>query len=336
MAATLRAAAAGATSAAAAGARGRPARARAPAVRGRGAERARRAVVPRAIDANATNGAAATAAPVVPAAPAAAPAPGLALPPPAVFNALVGASKAKASYSIAKTFVLGISAGMLIGMGGALMVKVGGASPALAAANPGLTDILKGLVGLPTGLSLVVLTGAELYTGNVMVMLSGLLTGAVDKAALVRSWCASYAGNFVGALLLAWLACVAQATASPAVSAAAAGVAVAKVSAPFAAAVAKGVLGNWLVCLAVWGATASQTVTGKMLAVTLPVSAFVALGFEHSVANMLLIPQGMLAGAPVSVPQMLFNNIIPVTIGNTLGAAVFVVCIHYFAYGRGK
>jgi hypothetical protein len=98
-----------------------------------------------------------------------------ALPPPAVFNACVNTAKAKAGYPLLKTLTLGFTAGALIGIGALLMSHVGGGSPQLAASNPGLCNFLKGAVGLPTGLALVVLTGAELFTGNVMVMISGLL-----------------------------------------------------------------------------------------------------------------------------------------------------------------
>ena len=253
-------------------------------------------------------------------------------PPPAVYYALVGASKAKAGFSNGKTLVLGFAAGCLIGIGALLMTVVGGGSPALASANPGLSAFLKGAVGLPGGLTLVVLTGAELFTGNVMVMMSGFLSGAVEAADLARNWAVSYLGNFVGSVFLAWMAVQAKTVASG--GGAAVGIAVAKCSIPFSVAVAKGVLCNWLVCLAVWSAIASNSVAGKILGIFLPISCFVALGFEHSIANMFLIPHGMFNGAAVSWGEMMMNNIVPVTLGNVLGAAVFVAGIYWYAYGR--
>jgi len=259
---------------------------------------------------------------------------GDALAPPAVFEAACGAAEKKGAQTPTTTLTLGFSAGALIGFGALLMTCVGGASPALASANPGLSAFLKGAIGLPAGLTMVILTGGELFTGNVMVMLSGLLTGAVDAGKLARSWALSYVGNFAGSVFMAWMAYTAMAAAAPAATAAAVGIATTKASLPFGVAVAKGVLCNWLVCLAVWGTMATTSVAGKILAIFWPITTFVALGFEHSVANMFLIPHGMLFGADVTFAQMMTNNIIPVTIGNVIGAAVFVAGVNWLAYGK--
>ena len=99
---------------------------------------------------------------------------------------------------------------------------------------------------------------------------------------------------------------------------------------------AKGVLCNWLVCLAVWMAMASNSIPGKLLSIFIPISTFVTLGFEHSVANMFLITQGMLAGADVTTKQFLLGNMLPVTLGNIVGGGVFVAFAYYYAYGRGN
>jgi formate transporter len=259
---------------------------------------------------------------------------GDALPPPAVFDAACAASEKKSAQAPATTLTLSFTAGALIGLGAMLMTAVGGSSPALASANPGLSAFLKGAIGLPAGLTMVILTGAELFTGNVFVMTSGLLKGAVDASALARSWALSYVGNFAGSVFMAWLAYTALTAAAPATTAAAIGIATAKASLPFSAAFAKGVLCNWLVCLAVWGTMATTSVAGKILAIFWPITMFVTLGFEHSVANMFLIPHGMMLGANVTWAQMMTGNIIPVTLGNIVGAAVFVAGAHYIAYGK--
>ena len=259
---------------------------------------------------------------------------GDALPPPAVFDAACAASEKKSAQAPGTTLTLSFTAGALIGLGAMLMTAVGGSSPALASANPGLSAFLKGAIGLPAGLTMVILTGAELFTGNVFVMTSGLLKGAVDAAALARSWALSYVGNFAGSVFMAWLAYTALTAAAPATTAAAIGIATAKASLPFSAAFAKGVLCNWLVCLAVWGTMATTSVAGKILAIFWPITMFVTLGFEHSVANMFLIPHGMMLGANVTWAQMMTGNIIPVTLGNIVGAAVFVAGAHYIAYGK--
>jgi formate/nitrite transporter len=176
-----------------------------------------------------------------------------------VFNAVCGAAEKKATQDPTTTLALGFSAGALIGIGALLMSCIGAASPALATANPGLCNFLKGAVGLPAGLTLVILTGAELFTGNVMVMLSGFLTKKIDAKALLKNWVLSYAGNFIGSVVMAYLAFGAATAAAPAAKAAVIGIATTKASLPFAVAFFKGVLCNWLVCLAVWGTMASTS-----------------------------------------------------------------------------
>jgi len=259
---------------------------------------------------------------------------GDALPPPAVFNAVLATAEKKAAQDLSTTLVLGFSAGALIGIGALLMSCVGASSPALAAANPGLCNFLKGAVGLPAGLTLVILTGAELFTGNVMTMFSGLLAKRIEAGALFRNWLLSYAGNFIGSIVMAYLAFGAKTASAPAVKAAVVGIATSKVSLSFGGALCKGILCNWLVCLAVWGTMASTSVAGKVLAIFWPITAFVTLGFEHSVANMFLIPHGMLNGAQITVKDMMLNNILPVTLGNVISAVIFVAGLHFWAYGR--
>lgn len=268
--------------------------------------------------------------------PAPAPPPPAHLAPPAVFAAACATAAAKASYPLGKTLALGFTAGALIGFGALLTTCVGGASPALAAANPGLCSFLKGAVGLPVGLFMVVVTGAELYTGNVFVMLSGLLNGKVGAGDLAKNWAASWTANLVGSLFLAWLAFAAKTALAGSAATAAVGIATAKATLPFGVAVARGILCNWLVCLGVWGAMSSNSTMGKAIAIWLPISTFITLGFEHSVANMFLIPHGMLYGADISVSQFLLGNILPVTLGNTIGAALFVAGVHHLAYGGSK
>jgi formate/nitrite transporter FocA (FNT family) len=116
-------------------------------------------------------------------------------------------------------------------------------------------------------------------------------------------------------------------------------VAVAKTSLTFSQALLRGIAGNWLVCMAVWQALGAQCFPGKFLACLLPVSAFVAMGLEHSVANMFVVPMGIALGAPVSMGHFITSNLIPVTIGNAIGGAVFVAvafCAAFGKLGKGK
>ena len=149
-----------------------------------------------------------------------------------MFNTVCATAEKKAAQDPTTTLVLGFSAGALIGIGALLMSCIGAASPALAAANPGLCNFLKGAVGLPAGLTLVILTGAELFTGNVMTMLSGVLTKRVKTEALIRNWVLSYTGNFIGSVVMAYLAFGAATAAAPAAKAAVIGIATTKASLP--------------------------------------------------------------------------------------------------------
>mmetsp|Transcript_19000 Transcript_19000/g.60325 ORF Transcript_19000/g.60325 Transcript_19000/m.60325 type:complete len:375 (+) Transcript_19000:87-1211(+) len=254
------------------------------------------------------------------------------LAPPMVFAEACKVAAKKAAMPPHVTAVLGFSAGALIGLGALLMTCVGGSSPGIFQENVGLDMFLKGAVGLPAGLTLVVLTGAELFTSNVFTMLAGVMCGYCKPVALLSNWAISYVANLVGSVALAWLSHEAHTLMAPPQINAGKNIALMKVGLPFGTAVAKGILCNWLVCLAVWGALASPSISGKILAIFWPIAAFITLGFEHCVANMFLIPQGMLAGADISVRQFVCNNLIPVTLGNVIGAAVFVTCIHYVAY----
>lgn len=264
------------------------------------------------------------------AAPTAAPAP-LVLPPADVFNAACDYAVKKSKQPMPVTIALAFYAGAILSIAGLLYSAVGGCSPALLAANPGLGAFLKGAVGIPVGITLIVLTGAELATGNFMYMTAGLLRGAVTSNHLARNWVLSYFGCMAGTFFMAWLTNCAGIMSSPVQIEAATHMAEAKTSMPVGMAVSRGVLCNSLVCLGIWGALASQTMAGKVIAIWMPVSTFITLGFEHSIANMFLIPQGMFAGADISFAQMFINNIIPVTIGNVIGGA-FVATVPYIAY----
>jgi len=126
--------------------------------------------------------------------------------PPALYQGAVAAGAAKAAAPAAKIFQLGIVAGAHIAIGAYLAVSVGGACPGLATTNPGLQKLIFGAIGLPTGLIMTLVTGAELFTGNTALVTGAYMEGKITKRQLAKNWVCSYAGNFVGSLLLAWLA----------------------------------------------------------------------------------------------------------------------------------
>lgn len=153
-------------------------------------------------------------------------------PPAGILEKAIALGTTKASYSLPKTFLGGILAGALLSFGAATALAVGGACPAIAAANPGLAKILMGSIGLPFGLTMVVVSGGELFTGNTCFVTAAALAGRARWSAVLSNWVSAYAGNMVGSLAVVGLMCIAGVFAPGA--AAPVNVAVAKTSAPFA------------------------------------------------------------------------------------------------------
>ncbi len=251
----------------------------------------------------------------------------------------------KAAYRKSKMFVLAIAAGAFIAFGAQVSLTV--TSGVAATLGWGVSKLIGAMV-FAAGLMMVVLTGAELFTGNVMMMFS-VIEKKISWLRLLRSWSIVYIGNFVGSLLLAGLVFGAALYQNNGFDV---GVntltnAHMKVNLSFVEAFSRGILCNWLVCLAVWMATSSKRVIGKIFAIFFPIMTFVASGYEHSVANMFFIPSGIFLK---SVPQVvaashlgadvaslswgnfLLHNLLPVTLGNIVGALIFVVLLFWIAY----
>jgi len=204
---------------------------------------------------------------------------------------------AKAGAPAVATFVLGVLAGAFIGLGGVLSTTVSTGSTL----GFGPTRWLAG-AAFSLGLILVVVAGAELFTGNNLIVMS-VVSGQVTPGRLIRNWAIVYAGNLLGALSIAAFVWLAEwwRQGDLAVGQTAFGIAAAKTALPFWVVVYRGILANALVCLAVWLATGGRTVIDKAVAIVFPISAFVAAGFEHSIANMYFIPLGLLLERESSV-----------------------------------
>ncbi|MFZ5911085.1 MAG: formate/nitrite transporter family protein [Chloroflexota bacterium] len=260
-------------------------------------------------------------------------------------------------------FSLALLAGAFISLGAvfATTISVGGmaintadGAAAFSTGLPyGLTRLLAGLV-FCLGLILVVVGGAELFTGNNLIVMAWA-SGKVTTRALLRNWVIVYIGNFVGAIGTAALVFFSgQYTfGKDAVGITALNTAVAKSSLGFGQALALGILCNTLVCMAVWMTFSARSTMDKIAAIIFPITAFVAAGFEHSVANMYFIPYGLFVKmfAPdymARVSEKVANlqsltwgnffvhNLIPVTIGNIIGGAVFVAAIYWSIFLRNK
>ncbi len=252
----------------------------------------------------------------------------------------VGVAKTKASFSY--LLIMGIFAGVYIAFGAQLATIVGHDIPAYL--GVGITKLIFGGV-FSVGLMLVVIAGAELFTGNNLIMLS-VLNKKASLGSMLRNWGIVYFANLLGSLLIVVLVHYSGLLGvnGGAVGAKAVGIAAAKVNLAFLPAFARAILCNWLVCLAVWLAVAAKTVIGKIFACFFPIMAFVASGFEHSVANMYFIPIGMInkgmaaTGLDVSNLNLsgFIGNLIPVTLGNIVGGAFFVSTLYYFVFLKNK
>ena len=234
-------------------------------------------------------------------------------------------SKNKAALSPLKMVLLGMLAGIYIGFGCHVFVL------ATAAETTVLTKLI-GAALFPAGLMMVIFCGAELFTGNNLMTLA-VMSGDISLKDMLRNWGLVYLGNFIGSVLLAFLLAKSgiytDATAARAIA-----LASSKASMPFAEALIRGILCNILVVLACWFQAGAKEMAGKILAVWFPITLFVFAGFEHSVANMTYIPLGMFLGADVSVVSFLLGSLLPVTIGNLIGGALFIPAIYTTCYKK--
>jgi formate/nitrite transporter len=253
--------------------------------------------------------------------------------PKAIVEAAFNIGKAKTELSTPKMLVLGFLAGAFIAFGGLLAIVVGkGVNTEML--GVGIGKFIFGGV-FPVGLMLVVIAGSELFTGNCGLITPACLAGKAKWSGLLKNWVFVYIGNLIGSLFVAYfLAYATGITTSEPWLSASQSIAVGKVSKSFFALFWRGVGCNWLVCLAVWLAVASDDIIGKVWGIWFPIMAFVALGFEHSIANMFFIPLGIFLGANVTWGQFFITNLIPVTLGNIVGGAGFVGLIYWWLYGR--
>jgi len=250
---------------------------------------------------------------------------------------------AKATSPWITVFILGILAGAYIGFGGLLSTTV--TFDMASRWGIGFTKILGG-ASFSVGLMLVVIAGAELFTGN-NLMVSSVLSREISFNTMLKRWAVVFFANFIGSILVALLFYFSGLwkTADGALGIAAIKVAYHKVTLSFSEALWRGIGCNWLVCLAVWMALASRQTIGKIFAIFFPITAFVAIGFEHSVANMYFIPAGIMlrygAGltglegmdlSQLNFINFLWKNLLPVTIGNIIGGGVFVGMSYWGAY----
>ena len=238
----------------------------------------------------------------------------------------------KCALPLQKLFVLAVLAGAFIAFGGVLYTLVVTDS----ALGFGVTRLVGGLA-FSLGLILVVIGGAELFTGNSLIVMAWA-DRRVTLPAMLRNWGCVYVGNLVGSLLMVALVHYAGVLdlGGGSVARTAITIAEGKLSLGSGEAILRGVLCNVLVCLAIWMCFAARTAAGKVPLLMLPVAAFVALGFEHSVANMYLIPIAMLQPSMEMTVLDFLQNLIPVTFGNMIGGGGLVAAVYWLVYLRGS
>ena len=267
----------------------------------------------------------------------------------------------KARMDAGTMFVLAVLAGAFIALGGIfattaasgviLVADAGGTRIATIALPYGLVRIVAG-AAFSLGLILVVVAGAELFTGNVLIVMAWA-SRRVRTARMLRNWGIVFAGNLISAVGTAVLVVASgwYMNGGGSVGATALTTAATKVAHPFGEAFLLGILCNILVCLAVWLTYSARSTTDRIVAIVPPIAAFVACGFEHSIANLFFIPAAMLIrvlAPPVFWTQTgldpaaygavdmagLIGNLVPVTLGNVVGGAVFVAAVYWLAYLR--
>jgi formate/nitrite transporter len=241
--------------------------------------------------------------------------------------------------------ILGILAGAYIGFGGVLSTTV--SFDMAGHFGIGFAKFMAGSV-FSLGLMLVIIAGAELFTGN-NLMISSVLTGDITFWKMLERWGLVYVANFIGSVLIVLLYFYSGLwkTGGGALGAAAVKIAAGKVSLSFVEALFRAIGCNWIVCLAVWMALSARNTIGKIFAIFFPIMGFVAIGFEHSVANMYFVPIGLMLkslrgiavpegfnGALLTWGSFFVKNLIPVTIGNIIGGVLFVGLGYWSAYLR--
>lgn len=257
---------------------------------------------------------------------------------------------AKANLGPYRMFALAVLAGAFIAMGAVFMTTV--TTGAAGELTFGVTKLIGG-VSFCLGLILVVVAGAELFTGNNLIVMAWA-GGKVSTTLLLRNWIIVYLGNFVGAILTAFGMYLSGQFmfSNGAVGLNALNIAGAKTGLAFVPALVLGIFCNALVCLAVWLCMGARSTIDKIAAIIFPISAFVTAGFEHSIANMYFIPVALFikAGAPdsfwtaigktpadygtITWGNFFIVNLLPVTIGNIIGGALMVGLAYWFIYLR--
>ena len=252
----------------------------------------------------------------------------------------IGASKSK--LPVGRMLMLAVFGGLFIAMGGL------GSSIASYGVQPAAIGKILGALVFPIGLMMILVGGGELFTGNSLILMAVLDKRATVKG-MLRNWGIVYLGNFIGSMIIALIVAYSglleyfDGTMKQVVI----NVAVTKVNLSFLQAFLRGILCNFMVCIAVWASVSAADIVSKIAAMYLPIFLFVLCGFEHCVANMYFIPTGILSSCIYNIPagdmtlvsflvKFVVNNLIPVTLGNITGGAIMVGMGYWYVYVKLK
>jgi formate/nitrite transporter len=224
--------------------------------------------------------------------------------------------------------------GIFIALGGLLSIMVAGGMPGVAVNNPGIVKFVAGSM-FPLGLVLVVIAGAGIFTSDCATLPFAYWQQKITLKDVAKVAGIGYIANFLGALLVAWLLAYQTGTLTKdpwkeyAIN-----LATNKTNSTFWVVFTKGIGANLMVCIAVWMASTTKDITGKIILIWMPVMGFVALGWEHSIANMFFIPLGIMLNAPISPFGFLYSNLLPATLGNIVGGMFFVALPYFLIWGK--
>lgn len=238
----------------------------------------------------------------------------------------------KKNIRLIKFCILAILGGVFIAFGGLLSVMVAGGMPEIGAGNPGLVKFIAGAL-FPVGLIMVSITGADLFTSDCAAFSYATLQRQIRIKTFFKYLVLSYIFNFAGTQIVAyflsyevglldkqpWQTYLHHYSE-------------AKVNQDFIKVFIKAIGANWLVCLGMFMGYSAKDISGKCIAIWIPVMIFVTLGYEHSIANMFFIPAAIYSGADIAWSAFVIQNLIPATIGNFIGGAFFVGCAYWYIY----
>lgn len=251
------------------------------------------------------------------------------LTPKEIANTMINVGVGKANLKTSAMVYLGILAGMYIGFGGMANTII---SQTLGNIDPGLAKFA-GAAVFPVGLMLVVIAGAELFTGNNLMVLA-FMNKKITLSQMLTNWGIVWISNLIGSIFLVLIVFYGDVLGGDAATKAMA-IAESKASLDIVSMILRGILCNIIVVLAVWMATASQDIVSKIFACWFPIMLFVLCGFEHSVANMFFIPMGMILGAKVTMAALI-KNLVFVTIGNVIGGGIIIPFLYQNSYLKEK